>query len=187
MLRGDNGDDTLNGDAGIDALFGGSGNDTLFGGADDDSLLGQGNNDILHGEDGNDFLSGGAGADQLFGGDGDDTLNAFIGADRLDGGAGNDTLHGGFDGSRDTFVFAVGYDEDRINAFDQAGTDRLELDEDLWASAGTLTAQQVVDMFGTLNGSGTILTLDFGNGDTLEVQNSAGIDVDTLGEDILFI
>ena len=97
-------------------------------------------------------------------------------------------LNGGnMDGARDTFVFAVGYDEDRVNSFDQAGTDRLELDEDLWAAAGTLTAQQVVDMFGSLNGSGTILTLDFGNGDILEVQSGAGIDADTLGEDILFI
>ena len=91
------------------------------------------------------------------------------------------------DGARDTFVFAVGYDEDRVNAFDQAGTDRLELDDALWASAGTLTAQQVVDMFGSLNANGTILTLDFGNGDILEVQNSAGIDAATLGADILIV
>ena len=91
------------------------------------------------------------------------------------------------DGARDTFVFAVGYDEDRVNSFDQAGTDRLELDEDLWAAAGTLTAQQVVDMFGSLNASGTILTLDFGNGDILEVQSGAGIDAATLGADIVFI
>ena len=84
-------------------------------------------------------------------------------------------------------MFAVGYDEDRVNSFDQAGTDRLELDEGLWAGAGTLTAQQVVDMFGSLNATGTILTLDFGGGDILEVQSSAGIDADTLGEDILIV
>ena len=94
---------------------------------------------------------------------------------------------GNMDGARDTFVFAVGYDQDRINSFDQAGTDRLELDDALWAGAGTLTAQQVVDMFGTLNGSGTILTLDFGNGDILEIQSAAGIDAATLGADILVI
>ena len=172
----------------MDTLFGGSGNDTLFGGLDDDMLFGQGNNDVLFGEGGDDTLSGAAGSDQLFGGAGDDTLLGSIGADRLDGGSGNDVLNGGnMDGARDTFVFAVGYDEDRINSFDQAGTDRLELDEDLWAAAGTLTAQQVVDMFGTLNGSGTILTLDFGNGDILEVQSGAGIDAATLGADIVFI
>ena len=184
--QGDN--DELHGNAGLDMLRGGSGDDTLFGGEGDDMLFGQGNNDILHGEGGNDALSGAAGSDQLFGGAGDDTLNGSVGADRLDGGSGNDVLNGGnMDGARDTFVFAVGYDEDRINSFDQAGNDRLELDDALWAGVGTLTAQQVVDMFGSLNGSGTILTLDFGNGDILEVQSAAGIDADTLGEDILIV
>ena len=185
---GQGGADTLFGDGGNDTLRGGSGNDTLFGGADDDTLFGQGNNDILHGDGGNDTLSGAAGSDQLFGGSGDDVLLGSVGADRLDGGTGDDTLNGGgADGARDTFVFAVGYDEDRINAFDQAGTDRLELDDALWAASGTLTAQQVVDMFGTLNGNGTILTLDFGNGDILEIQSGSGIDADTLGVDILVI
>ena len=187
-ILGQGGNDILSGDGGADTLRGGSGNDTLFGGDAADSLFGQGNNDILFGEGGNDTLSGAAGSDQLFGGAGNDTLLGSIGADRLDGGAGNDVLNGGnMDGARDTFVFAVGYDQDRVNSFDQAGTDRLELDEDLWAGAGTLTAQQVVDMFGTLNGSGTIRTLDFGNGDILEVQSGAGIDADTLGADIVFI
>ena len=129
------------------------------------------------------FLAGWA--DQLFGGSGDDSLFGSVGADRLDGGSGNDLLNGGR--SRDTFVFAVGYDEDRINAFDQAGAERLELDDALWAASGQLSAQEVVDMFGTLNGNGTILTLDFGNGDILEIQNSAGIDAATLGADIVVI
>ncbi len=187
-ILGQGGDDILYGDAGADQLRGGSGNDTLFGGDDDDMLFGQGNNDILHGEGGDDRLSGGAGSDELYGGDGNDVLTGFIGADRLDGGAGNDVLHGGaMDGARDTFVFAEGYDQDRINAFDQAGTDRLELDDALWAGVGTLTAQEVVDMFGSLNATGTILTLDFGNGDILEIQNADGIDIDTFGEDILVI
>jgi len=187
-IFGQGGNDTLSGDGGADTLRGGSGDDILFGGTGADMLFGQGNNDMLFGGAGNDTLSGAAGSDQLFGGDGNDTLLGSIGADRLDGGSGNDVLNGGnMDGARDTFVFAVGYDEDRVNSFDQAGNDRLELDDALWAGAGTLTAQQVVDMFGSLNASGTILTLDFGNGDILEVQNGAGIDADTLGEDILVV
>jgi len=172
----------------MDTLRGGSGNDTLFGGDDNDTLFGQGNNDILHGEGGNDTLSGAAGSDQLFGGEGDDSLNSSIGSDRLDGGTGDDVLNGGgADGARDTFVFAVGYDEDRINGFDQAGTDRLELDDALWATTGTLTGQQVVDMFGSSNSTGSILTLDFGNGDILEIQNGAGIDAAAFGADILIV
>ncbi len=187
-ILGQGGADTLYGDGGADTLRGGSGNDTLYGGDGADMLFGQGNNDILYGEGGNDTLIGAAGSDQLFGGDGNDILNGSVGADRLDGGAGNDILNGGgADGARDTFVFAEGYDEDRINSFDQAGNDRLELDDALWAGAGTLTAQEVVDMFGSLNATGTILTLDFGNGDILEIQNGAGIDIDTFGLDIMII
>jgi len=187
-ILGQGGNDTLEGNAGMDELRGGSGNDILRGGEDDDALFGQGNNDMLFGEGGNDTLSGAAGSDQLFGGDGDDVLNGSIGGDRLDGGAGNDVLNGGnVDGARDTFVFAVGYDEDRINNFDQGGTDRLELDDGLWSGAGTLTGLEVVDVFGNLNATGTILTLDFGNGDILEIQSSAGIDVDTVGAKILIV
>ena len=187
-ILGQGGADILYGDGGADTLRGGSGNDTLYGGDAADQLFGQGNNDILYGEGGNDTLIGAAGSDQLFGGDGNDILNGSVGADRLDGGAGNDVLNGGgADGARDTFVFAVGYDEDRINSFDQAGNDRLELDDALWADTGSLTAQEVVDMFGSLNATGTILTLDFGNGDILEIQNGAGIDIDTFGADIIII
>ena len=78
--------------------------------------------------------------------------------------------------------------DDRINAFEQ-GTDALELDQALWrdTNPGGLTAQEVVDTFGTLNPTGTILTLDFGGGDILEVQNASGIDQSTLGLDILIV
>jgi len=72
-----------------------------------------------------------------------------------------------------------------VNGFDQAGSDRLELDSGLWI--GALTGQQVVNTFGTLNGSGTILSLDFGGGDVFEIQNGAGINAATLGLDILIV
>jgi len=42
----------------------------------------------------------------------------------------------------------------------------------------------VVDTFGSLNGTGTILTLDFGGTDILELQNAGGFTVATLGSDI---
>ena len=188
LLNGQGGDDMLFGDAGADDLVGNGGNDFLYGGDDDDFLRGSGNNDQLFGEAGDDRLEGGAGVDVLFGGSGDDLLFGSTGGDRLDGGSGNDTLNGGADGNRDTFVFAVDYDEDRINGFEQTGNDRIELDETLWlASNGVLTGQEVVDAFGSLNPNGTILTLDFGGGDILEVQNSAGIDIGTFGSDLLIV
>ncbi len=179
--------DTINGGAGNDTISGGSGNDVLNGGSENDNLSGGGNNDTLNGDDGNDLLSGAAGLDELNGGSGDDTLNSGSGADTLDGGAGNDRMNGGgADGVRDVFIFGLGYEADRINAFDQLGTDQLRLDDALWLDThpGGLTEQQVIDTFGTLNGTGTILTLDFGGGDVLEVQNGAGIDQATLGADV---
>ncbi len=180
-------DDTINGEAGNDTVLGGSGNDLINGGEDNDDLSGSGNNDTLNGDGGNDLLSGAAGLDVLNGGSGDDTLNGGTGADTLDGGAGNDRMNGGgADGVRDVFVFGLGYEADRINAFDQLGTDQLRLDDALWLDThpGGLTEQQVIDTFGTLNSTGTILTLDFGGGDVLEVQNGAGIDQATLGADV---
>lgn len=186
-------DDTILGDAGSDTLRGGSGDDRLEGGEGDDFLFGNGNNDTIYGGDGADSVQGNGGSDHLFGEGGDDTLSSGLGGDRLDGGAGNDTLNGGDgDGARDTFVFMLGHAQDRIVAFAQTGldaiSDRLELDVQLWSGIDpSLTAQDVVDTFGTLNETGTILTLDFGGGDVLEVQNAAGITQETLGADIVFI
>lgn len=188
-VLGQGNDDTIRGNGGDDTLRGGSGNDEIEGGDDNDVLFGNGNNDTLSGGDGNDSIQGNAGQDQLFGGDGDDTLFGGTAGDRLDGGTGDDLMNGGTnDGVRDVFVFLIGYDEDRINQFDQAGTDRVELDTDLWIATNPALSQQgVVDLFGTLNSAGTILTLDFGGGDILEVQNSGGIDETTFGADIFFV
>ncbi len=74
----------------------------------------------------------------------------------------------------------------QTNAFDQLGTDQPCLDDALWLDThpGGLTEQQVIDTFGTLNGTGTILTLDFGGSDVLEVQNGAGIDQAILGANV---
>ena len=188
LLSGQGGADSLSGGGGADTLRGGSGSDHLLGDADNDQLFGNGNNDTLDGGSGNDMLQGAEGSDVLLGGAGADTLSGGLGADRLDGGSGDDVLNGGgADGVRDRYVFASGYDRDRINAFDQAGTDLIELDATLWHAAhpGGLTAQQVVDIYGSLNATGSILTLSFAGGDVLEVQNAGGIVAATLGADIL--
>ena len=192
-VLGQGNDDHILGEAGNDILRGGSGNDSIEGGADDDLLYGQGNDDTLHGGEGNDLLQGSGGSDRLVGGSGSDTLSGGEGGDRLDGGTGDDTMNGGgADGARDSFVFLTGYGQDRVNAFAQTGTDvvadRLELDTALWTATNPgLTPQEVVDIFGTLNPTGTILTLDFGGADILEVQNADGIVAASLGADIVFV
>lgn len=187
-ILGQSNDDVLMGDGGEDIIRGGSGGDLIEGGDDDDMLYGNGNNDTIDGGSGADFLQGAAGADDLIGGSGEDSLFGGNGGDDLDGGAGNDLLIGGnADGAQDSYVFMVGYDEDRINSF-EIGVDQIMLDETLWDTTNPgLIAQQVVNSFGSMNGNNTVLTLDFGGGDVLEVQNAGGIDQSTFGSDIVFI
>ena len=48
-----------------------------------------------------------------------------------------------------------------------------------------VTGQDVVDQYATANTAGTLVTFDFGSGDSLEVQQSTGLTMVTLGTDIL--
>ena len=52
----------------------------------------------------------------LNGGAGDDILNGGVGPDVLDGGTGNDQLFG--QSGADSFVFAQGYEADRVRDFE---------------------------------------------------------------------
>ena len=193
-VEGGNGDDEISGQGGADELLGESGNDTLRGGSgddvleggdDNDLLFGNGNNDLLFGDNGNDTLQGAGGLDTLEGGDGNDLLTGGAGNDSLSGDLGDDVMNGG--SGADSFVFLIDFDNDRINGFEQ-GLDTIELDDALWAGNGAIvTAQDAVDFYGTSNGTGSILTLDFGGGDILEIQNAIGINAATMGADILIV
>ncbi len=103
LVRGTNGQDSIEGNAqnetisgfnGNDAIEGGNGNDWLDGGAGNDTLAGDDGNDTLLGSLGTDALRGGAGGDRLFGGTGNDLLRGDGGNDTLSGDDGNDTLIG---------------------------------------------------------------------------------------------
>ena len=171
------GDDTLLGGAGNDSLDGGSGNDTLTGGAGSDTyivdssadliretatsttdidtvraamtytlsdklerltLTGTGNTkgngnaleNVITGNTGNNVMAGGAGEDTLFGSAGDD---------RLTGGNGNDWF---------MFNAISSTNRDTVTDFIK-GTDKIVLDDDVYAKLGT----------GTLSGK----TVDAGN------------------------
>ncbi|WP_377504512.1 pre-peptidase C-terminal domain-containing protein [Octadecabacter sp. R77987] len=181
VIRGQGNNDTIYGEQGDDTIYGGSGNDTIEGGIENDRLFGQGNNDTLFGGDGDDFLSGAAGSDNLSGGADDDTINGGAGADILNGGAGFDLLNGGTQG--DTFVFVAGNDIDQVGGYEQ-GLDTIEISTSLFTAG--LSAQQVVDTYGSINATGTIITLDFG-ADELVLVNGGGLNIATLGADIQFI
>lgn len=122
VIRGTEGNDTLNGTDADDQIFGlagddyintnkgndrveaGDGNDTinsdegdktLFGGKGNDTLFGYFGNNKLYGDDGNDLLFGTYGNNTLEGGNGNDTLSGGTGNNILRGGNGNDTLNSG--------------------------------------------------------------------------------------------
>jgi Ca2+-binding RTX toxin-like protein len=197
-LRGNNGFDQLYGDGGDDALFGGLSPDTMYGGDGNDYLIGQSGGDMLYGEAGNDRLEGNAGADTMEGGDGRDYLDGGInfdqmeggggtdtmtggngadtilggasgdilqgnaGADRMDGGEGSDVMRGGI--GADTFVFNGG--DDVVIDFSN-NIDNLEIS----ASLLTETEPAVADLVGYADVVDGDLVLDFGNGDTLTLNN----------------
>lgn len=160
LLIGEAGDDILRGNSGDDSLIGGAGTDLLLGGNNNDTLLGGNNNDTLEGGNQRDSLDGGAGAEILLGGRGDDTMIGGLGNDTLNGQRGNDDLTG--DGGADVFRFRVNAGDDVIIDFG-LGADTLELDDALWP--GTLSAADVLDMFGEMTNAG--LRLRFEGGESI--------------------
>lgn len=168
-LGGASGNDTLNGGAGDDELWGSSGQDVLNGGGDNDALGGGSDNDTVDGGAGDDRIFGGAGDDLVQGGDGDDVIYGSSGNDTLIGGAGTDDLYGG--NGEDTFVFAAGSEADNIHWFRNT-EDRIALDDDLWL--GTLTTQEVMDQFATVQGQDIVFT--FETGDVLTLVGRSWMD-----------
>ncbi|MBS7540585.1 hypothetical protein KHC27_16765 [Ancylobacter lacus] len=174
-LYGDAGQDTIYGDA---LRFGGfsnnttnasvtAGNDTLYGGADNDGLVGDGG-DVYKGVTltcGNDRLDGGAGDDKLYG----DISNSINSGASVTGG-------------NDTFVFQPGSGADTIYDFGQV--------------AGSGTGDDLIDVsaygyssFGELNvsGNGTAtVTVDFGGGNSVTVQNKANTALTLDASDFIF-
>lgn len=146
-LSGGRGQDTLEGGAGNDLLIAGAGADFLRGGNGDDRLQGDGGDDDLNGGDNNDRLVGGAGMDVLFGDKGDDWLSGSRGDDELWGGTGADTFDFGRFGGTDI-----------IQDF-RTGDDIVSLHRDLW-DGRPLTVSQVLDTYGSVTGSRTVLAFE---------------------------
>ena len=103
---------------------------------------------------GNDTLIGSAFDDNLRGGEGDDVLDGRAGHDILDGGKGNNT-----------FVFADGYDNDRIVKF-QAGKDKVDL-------TGVTGVSDFSDLVALMDQTDRkTVVIDFGDGDTLTIEKT---------------
>ncbi|MEW2914111.1 DUF4214 domain-containing protein [Leisingera sp. JC11] len=157
----------------IERLLGSGFGDTLRGDASANILYGRDGQDTLDGEAGNDRLEGGNDNDRLYGREGDDTLRGGNGNDVLQGETGADLLEGG--SGTDTFIYKTGYDQDLITDF-QLGTDVLDLSEMGFGSQSELLS------FATESGADVVF--DFGNGDTLTVQNTT---IAALQDDIILV
>lgn len=179
-LDGREGNDTLYGGAGADSLNGGTGTDTAtysstasrvvvdlanvsanVGDAKGDTYTGIEN---VTGSRFHDTINGDTGANTLHGSDGNDSLNGRAGADIMTGGAGSDT-----------FVFAKNHDADRVSDF-QNNVDQirlLNLGVTSFAEAKTYATQ-----------SGTNVIFNFGNGDTLRIDNTT---INALADDMIFV
>ncbi|MEE9428210.1 MAG: calcium-binding protein [Paracoccaceae bacterium] len=190
VIYGGNGNDVLDGGLGADFLDGGAGldrvnyynskqgltaslgNSSLNSGiAAGDSyssiedLAGSRFDDLIEGNSGDNRLIANAGDDVLNGLSGNDMLLGGRGADRLNGGAGDDNLFG--DSGADIFVFKDGFDTDRIHDF-ETSRDLIELNTAL-LGATAQTGDAVLNDYASI--TGTTVTLDFGNGDTLIIDH----------------
>ena len=119
----------------------------------------------------------------LFGGAGDDTLNGGVGPDVLDGGTGNDQLFG--QSGADSFVFALGYEADRVRDFED-DVDTIQINADL--IAGNASVNTLADILDPANGiisqvNANNVQLDFGNGDVLTIT-ATGITIADVMDDI---
>jgi Ca2+-binding RTX toxin-like protein len=144
VLKGGDGNDTIDPGEGDDLLLGGKGADLLLPGAEaKEAFGGQGNDTILAGDDGwtifgnedDDWLQGGAGDDEIVG-DNDDPFGVtpIAGNDVLAGGGGNDTIRGEY--GDDMILAGAGHDSvDGGRGFDwllhSGGDDGIEID--FWA------------------------------------------------------
>ena len=119
----------------------------------------------------------------LFGGAGDDILNGGVGPDVLDGGTGNDQLFG--QSGADSFVFALGYEADRVRDFED-DVDTIQINADL--IAGNASVNTLADILDPANGiisqvNANNVQLDFGGGDILTIT-ATGITIADVMDDI---
>jgi VCBS repeat-containing protein len=108
-------------------------------------------------------LVGANGPDNLVGTDGADNLNGYGGNDTLSGGLGNDTLTGGADA--DSFIYANGGGADVITDFSHAQGDKIDL-------TGVDNVFSLADVLALSSGT-TSTVINFGNGDSLTLNNVA--------------
>ena len=115
----------------------------------------------IYGGDGDDFLQGGSGIDRMFGGEGDDTVLGGAGDDVVDGGAGRNVLDGQLGSDR---VVVGSGDTVRTDAEDQLEGIVVSLTSPLSLDESTAVRGQPLAFEAELDGEGSIVTWQFGDG-----------------------
>ncbi|WP_102109259.1 calcium-binding protein [Oceaniglobus roseus] len=144
----------------IERITTANGDDDIIGNFRDNRIVLNGGKDRANGGDGDDDILGGGGSDTLNGGGGEDRLLGGDANDFLNGGAGDDILIG--EAGSDRFIFTIDSGTDIVIDFTTTGgeSDRLVLDQQLWA--GTKTAAEVVADHAFVASNGAVV-LDFGS------------------------
>jgi Ca2+-binding RTX toxin-like protein len=147
--------DTINGNTGNDTVHGGSGHDVISGGKDNDALFGDSGGSLINGNLGDDTLFGGTADSTLRGGAGNDVIVGGVGNDQIWGDKGSDLVKGG--AGADTFHTFAGAGITTVLDFNQAGGDRVRIDD-----GAHFTTVQV----------GADVVVDLGNGSEMVLQNT---------------
>jgi len=195
VLRGGKGDDTLIGGVGDDSFYGGKGADVHDGGDGKDWAKYNGSSDFVEvdlvsggtagialgdtyinienvrGTDFNDTISGNDEDNKILAGMGDDIVNGRDGVDALQGNDGNDIISGGAgkdtirgQAGDDIFVYTAGDEVDKVLDFDDDGDDQIDL--------SSFGFTDFSDVQAIMTQIGTRVSIDFGGGDVLRLENT---------------
>ncbi|WP_282153987.1 Ig-like domain-containing protein [Ruegeria atlantica] len=195
IMHGQDGSDTLSGGVGDDSIHGGNGNDTIDGGEGDDNHYGGDGDDLILGSLGDDFFDGGTGRDTIDFSYSSSNFNLdlsqsnvvfdsgfteqVLNFENIIGGSGNNTLVGSEDsnilqGLGGDDIYTTGAGNDTIRVETGSGADIVtdfDPDNDLIEINGIALDPNNVPVGVTVNQNGNDVTISFGPGDTLTLQN----------------
>ncbi len=130
-----------------------------------DRIVSLSSSSFIDGGGGGDIIDTFSGGDFIDGGFGDDLINARSGDDTIIGGAGDDSIEGGV--GDDFIIFQRGHGNDTLTDFTVGGSeDVIQLDD------FDSDFDEFSEVMAVASEVGANVVFDFGNGDTITVQNT---------------